>query len=103
MVNPNSYKTVREVLEHIQKLALSEKRQWWVTVVVDGIPFTLAQELIRKSFYCHVCNDILMEKDIADHYKTSHQQPSPSQLKRVFTNILLRPGIIVDFGLFFYF
>lgn len=91
LVNPNSYKTVSEVLVHIQKIALSEGRQW-VTKVVDGIPFCLAQEIIRKSVYCHICNEVLFEKDISNHYITTHQQPSPSHLKRVFTNLLLRPG-----------
>lgn len=91
LVNPNSYKTVSEVLVHIQKIALDEGRKW-ITVVVDGIPFSLAQDIIRKSVYCHICNDVLMEKDISNHYTTTHEQPSPSHLPRVYTNILLRPG-----------
>lgn len=91
LVNPNSYNTVHEVLIHIQKIALSEKRKW-VTIVADGLPFSLAQEIIRKSVYCHICDEVLLEKNISSHYLTSHNQPSPSQLKRVFTNILLRPG-----------
>lgn len=91
LVNPNSYSTVQEVLAHIQKIALSEKRKW-VTIVVDGIPFSLAQEIIRKTVYCNICDEVLLEKDVASHYKAIHDQPSPSQLKRVFTNILLRPG-----------
>lgn len=91
LVNPNSYNSVRDVLIHIQKIALSEKRKW-VTIVVDGVPFSLAQEIIRKSVYCHICDEVLLEKDISIHYNSSHDQPSPSQLKRVFTNILLRPG-----------
>lgn len=91
LVNPNSYKTVTDVLLHIQKVALSEERKW-VTIVVDGIPFCLAQDIIRKSVYCHICNDVLMENDISSHYATKHEQPTPSNLRRVFTNILLRPG-----------
>lgn len=91
LVNPNSYKTVTEVLLHIQKIALCESRQW-VTIVADGLPFSLAQDIIRKSVYCHICREVLMEKDISDHYITTHEQPSPSHLERVFTNILLRPG-----------
>lgn len=91
MVNPNSYKTVIEVLMHVQKIALCEGRQW-VTIVVDGIPFCLAQDIIRKSLYCHICSEILFEKDIPSHYITTHQQPSPPHLQRVFTNLLIRPG-----------
>lgn len=88
LVNPNSYKTL---LVHIQKITLCEGRQW-VTMVVDGIPFSLAQYIIRKSVYCHICNEVLLEKDISNHYITTHEQASPSHLQRVFTNILLRPG-----------
>lgn len=95
LVNPNSYRTVREVLEHIQKIALSEGRQW-VTIVVDGIPFSLAQDIIRNSVYCHICKEVLREKDVSNHYISSHEQPSPPQLQRVFTNILLRPGRLLS-------
>lgn len=91
LMNPNSFNTVREVLEHIQKTALSEDRKW-VTVVVDGIPFSLAQDIVRSWVYCHICKDVIREKEISSHYVESHNQPSPPQLERVFTNILLRPG-----------
>lgn len=93
LVNPNSHNTVREVLEHIQKIALSDGRQW-VTVVVDGIPFSLAQDIIRNSVYCHICKEVLREKEITNHYADSHNEPCPPQLQRVFTNILLRPGAL---------
>lgn len=102
MINPNSYNSVRDVLMHVQKIALSEKRKW-VTIVVDGVPFGLAQEIIRKSVYCHICNEVVLEKDISNHYSSSHDQPSPSQLKRVFSNILLRPGRPIISSYLFYF
>lgn len=91
LVNPNSHNTVQEVLEHIQKISLCKGRQW-ITVVVDGIPFSLAQDIIRNTVYCHICQKVLREKEISSHYVESHNEPSPSQLQRVFTNILLRPG-----------
>ncbi len=91
LINPNSYNSVRDVLLHVQKIALSEKRKW-VTIVVDGVPFGLAQEIIRKSVFCHICKEVVLEKNIPNHYSSSHDQPSPSQLERVFSNILLRPG-----------
>lgn len=101
LMNPNSYGTVREVLQHIQKIALSDNRKW-VTVLADGVPFTLAQELIRNSVYCHLCGEILQEKDISSHYIASHQQPSPPELNRVFTKILLRPGKFLSTSLLLY-
>lgn len=91
LVNPNSHNTVFEVLEHIQKIALSESHQW-VTIVVDGVPYCLAQDIIRNSVYCHICKEVLREKEISDHYVATHEQASPPQLERVFTNLLLRPG-----------
>lgn len=94
LVNPNSHNTVHEVLEHIQKMALCEGRQW-VTVVVDGVPYSLAQDIVRNSVYCHICQKALREKDISSHYVESHNEPSPPQLQRVFTNILLRPGVLL--------
>lgn len=102
LINPNSYNSVRDVLMHVQKLAMSEKRKW-VTIVVDGVPFGLAQEIIRKSVYCHICDEVVLEKNISNHYSSSHNQPSPSQLKRVFSNILLRPGRPIISSYLFYF
>lgn len=93
LVNPNSHDTVLEVLQHIQKISLSENRRW-VTIVADGVPYCLAQDIIRNTVHCHICNEILREKEISDHYFTTHQQPCPPQLERVFTNLLLRPGRI---------
>lgn len=84
LVIPNSHNTVREVLEHIQKTALCEGRQ---LAVCDGVPFTLAQDIIRNSVYCHICKEVLREKEISNHYVESHNEPSPPQLQRVFTNI----------------
>lgn len=91
LLNPNSHSTVREVLEHVQKLALSENRKW-VTIVVDGVPYCLAQDIIRNSVYCHICKEVLREKEISEHYVSTHEQACPPQLERVFTNLLLRPG-----------
>ncbi len=44
MVNPNSYTSVREFLEHMQEQTINSDRPWTI-VGSDGVPYVLDQRL----------------------------------------------------------
>lgn len=89
--NPNSYETVRHVFDHIQKISLGSRK--WITVVGDGLPYYIGQEIIRKFVKCSICADVISDDETNHHYASEHAQPSPAvQLERKYQNILLRPG-----------
>lgn len=60
--NPNSYETVRRVFDHIQKIALTNRK--WITVVSDGLPYYIGQEIIRKFVQCPICSAVFPDVDV---------------------------------------
>ncbi|CAL8110281.1 unnamed protein product [Orchesella dallaii] len=90
--NPNSYESIRKILDVIQQRAIRGKRKW-ITVVSDGLPFSIAQEIIRKYLECDECEAGFADgNDLNVHYSRIHNKVPPPCLQRKYRNILLRPG-----------
>lgn len=59
-VNPNSVKTVAEVLCRVGSMACvshygfsGESLREWISVSMDGLPFLIAENIIEQTFYLH--------------------------------------------------
>lgn len=88
-VNPNSYKTVQEVLDKIL-LYTKETGRKYLPVVMDGTPFCMSINIIRNTYICSTCNSNVELSVLKDHEK-SHGNASPTFVRR-FKPILIRPG-----------
>ena len=61
-VNPNSYKTIKEVLFNLLQQVKSDERTW-VRIAFDGVPYRIAKELIDKVYFCNCCEEIIDLKE----------------------------------------
>ena len=93
-VNPNSYETIKTVLENLREQAGVGKEKTWRQVGFDGIPYCIASEIIEHMRLCLLCNDII---DISitsgkNHAKEKHSYCAKVQFDYYYGNILLTPG-----------
>ncbi len=73
LLNPNSYASVKTVLENLCQRALNENRQWTI-VGSDGIPYVLGQRL----------------RDEHDHLKNLLLLPGPGHFEMNFVKALFK-------------
>ena len=92
-VNPNSYKTIKEVLFNLLQQVKSDERTW-VRIGFDGVPYGIAKELIDKVYFCNGCEEIidLKEDSLETHLLHFHYSDSNISVKPYFGDILLVPG-----------
>ena len=92
-VNPNSYKTIKEVLFNLLQQVKSDERTW-VRIGFDGIPYRIAKELICKVYFCNGCEEIidLKEDSLETHLLHFHYGDSNISVKPYFGDTLLVPG-----------
>ena len=92
-VNPNSYKTIREVLFNLLQQVKSDERTR-VRIGFDGVPYRIAKELIDKVHFCNGCEEIIdiKEESLESHLLQFHDGDSNVSLKSYFGDILLVPG-----------
>ena len=57
-VNPNSHKTIKEVLFNLLQQVKSDERAW-VRIGFDGVPYQIAKELIDKVIFVTVVKRLL--------------------------------------------
>ena len=91
-VNPNSYERVKEVLRHIGKsfniaLYTPGSPRKWCAVVCDGLPYVLAQKVIRETFICD-CG-----KDGSKAEMEAHGKEPGHHATREFDWVLLQIGL----------
>ena len=106
-VNPNSVKTVTEVLRRVGYTACvtrygfcGESSREWISVTMDGLPFLIAVNIIEQTFICIACaKDVSSAGDVSfygkewdDHVKACH--PGDENVERVqeFDWVVLRIG-----------
>ncbi|XP_070541428.1 uncharacterized protein [Ptychodera flava] len=100
-VNPNSYETVTEVLRAIGKAANvsqdaseeSSNARKWLKITMDGLPYSLARNIISETFICTVCNESVYGQDKLDsHFKKTHPFCPMPRLKTEFGWVVLSAG-----------
>ena len=91
-VNPNSYKTIKEVLFNILQQVKSDERTS-VKIGFDGVPYRIAKELIDTVHFCNGCEEIsdLKEDSLETHLLHFHDGDSNVSVKPYFGDILLVP------------
>lgn len=94
MENPCSYKSVRTILDQIQK-GTCESRKWTIAGC-DGSPYVLGSRLIESSCKCYQCYASFSDRDsIKKHLRQMHELPEAQcSLSKCmeYGNILLVPG-----------
>ena len=58
-VNPNSYQTIREVLQNLLLQAGVLTKREWVRIGFDGVPYRIAYDLIENTMQCDICKELI--------------------------------------------
>lgn len=95
-VNPNSYKSLIEVLRAIRLKAdiimYGGKTRYWVIIYCDGLPHSLILNLIESFYVCQICKaEVLGSDEIQKHIDEFHKGEQVDFL-REFSWILLKSG-----------
>jgi hypothetical protein len=95
-VNPNSYDSITQVLRHVGRCAGIYKygsgKRKWTFVTMDGLPFSMAYNVIQATFTCKLCQiSIYGEDSKASHCSDVHHGDD-SFLDREFDWVVLRIG-----------
>ena len=92
-VNPNLYKTIKEVLFNLLQQVKSDERTW-VRIEFDRVPNRIAKELIDKVHFCNGWDEIIdiKEDSLESHLLKLHDGDSNVLLRSYFGDILLVPG-----------
>ncbi|XP_041453561.1 uncharacterized protein LOC121406620 [Lytechinus variegatus] len=97
-VNPNSYQSLITVFKNIGKQVGIKKyveggKREWVAVSCDGLPFTLAQRVIKETYTCTCCNEAVFSREAYMHHLEKHSLVEvPGIMPLEFDWLLLRIG-----------
>ncbi|XP_063971571.1 uncharacterized protein LOC135159708 [Lytechinus pictus] len=101
-VNPNSHASVLKVLQEIGKQVKVKKyvpdgEREWVAVTCDGLPFFLAQRVLKETFTCQECKKAVFtrkayESHCAEHDAYANVAPKDLPTCLEFDWVLLRIG-----------
>ena len=108
MVNPNSIKSVRSVMEHIQNqthLHVDDHDRKWTFLHIDGVPSVYASDIQDHHLKCSDCKEKVdtkgLSKDEWEEFLTIHKETHKNnsfefEFNQAFDNIILvpRPGHI---------
>lgn len=87
-LNPNSYATLRTVLDKMLHYCESTGRNY-LPLYMDGSPFTLCLNLIKDTYVCTTCSSTLTCNETSSHQHDSNIKPDFS---RKYKKLLIRPG-----------
>ncbi|XP_038068103.1 uncharacterized protein LOC119737671 [Patiria miniata] len=93
-INPNSKATIKEVLLNLKQQAGVGTDRSWIRVGFDGVPYRIANLLIKNTIMCEVCNEHI---DISvtpfdAHCEIKHPGVYDIGSKKLLDDILLTPG-----------
>lgn len=107
-VNPNSVKTVTEVLRRVGHTACitrygftGNNSREWLSVTMDGLPFLVTVDIIEQTFICLACAkkdaasaDVVSfyGKEWDDHLKACHHGDNSIERAKEFDWVVLRIG-----------
>ncbi|XP_071792455.1 uncharacterized protein [Asterias amurensis] len=95
-VNPNSYETITEVLRHVGRCAGISKygsgKRKWTFLTMDGLPFTMAYNIIQETYTCKLCNISVYGNSKKSSHCADFHQGEDSFLEREFDWVVLRIG-----------
>lgn len=106
-VNPNSVKTVTEVLRRVGHTAhvtrygfCGESSREWISVTMDGLPFLIVVKVIEQTFICIACAKDVPSADCVsfygkewdDHLKACHHEDESVERVQEFDWVVLRIG-----------
>lgn len=87
-INPNSYVTVRQVLDQILKWnEESNPSRKWLSVYCDGVSYCIASKIIANTFECKGCKVSGSKETLDEHICTEKDVHATYE-----NEILLRPG-----------
>ena len=90
MENPNSYKSVRKVVNHIRNLCDVGNTRKWTMISCDGVPYYFAAKIQDELVICEKCFDEINKSDIEKHASTHNNEDV--EFQKAFNDILIRPG-----------
>lgn len=95
-VNPNSYDTITEVLRHVGRCAGISKygsgKRKWTFVIMDGLPFTMAYNIVQGTYTCKLCQISVFGADKKMNHCTEVHEGEDSFMDREFDWVVLRIG-----------
>lgn len=97
-VNPNSQKTLKEVLRRVGKAANVKRynpsdpgARQWLNVTMDGLPYLVCRKVINTVLLCIECGDEVTEDSVTDHCLTIHRRQKCTTVSE-FDWVVLRIG-----------
>ena len=101
MVNPNSFDSLKNVLNHVSatnKLSKNESNCKWTLLICDGVPYTIPSNLQDKYLFCNICKEEIknmVDIEELEKMKSEHaalHQNETCTFHNLFHNIILLPG-----------
>ena len=90
-VNPNSYKTITEVLKNLVNQAEVGDKRVWIEVSFDRVPYRIANKIMTDTVKCSTCSlEFSINSAFEKHTADKHQKKASAE--KVFGNVLLAVG-----------
>ena len=95
VVNPNSRKSIAQVLQDLQQQTKVGQERKWVRIGFDDVPYHISASLIRNYVACTKCGEELdlSKMKFDNHLRLKHSRQSNVSYNHVLNNILLVPGL----------
>ena len=92
-VSRNRYGSIKKVLCNLILQTLSDEHTW-IRVGFNGVPYSIAKELIENTVKCLDCGDMidLKEEPFEEHLEELHHGEESINMGNFFGNLLLAPG-----------